>query len=342
MKVAVCSAQSYDREFLTAANANFKHELVFFEGRVAVESAPLFFGFPVICAFVNDLLNEDVLRTLSSQGLRLIALRCTGFNNVDVLAAKNQGISVVRVPAYSPYSIAEHTLALMLTLDRKIHRAFNRVRDGNFSLAGLLGFELHNRTVGIIGTGRIGHAVAQILHGFGCRLLAYDVLHNEQCKALGVNYVELSELYQESDIITLHCPLNQQTHHLIDATALSQMKRGVMLINTSRGAVMDTNALPAALKSGQIGYLGLDVYEQEGDLFFQDLSNQVIQDDMFERLLTFPNVLITGHQGFFTREALSSIAQTTLQNISVFEKTGQAQNEVTAGLVKMKAPEATA
>ena len=334
MKVAICSAQSYDHEFLTAANANFNHELMFFETRLSEKSIQLFSGFPVICAFVNDILNEGALRTLAGQGLRLIALRCAGFNNIDVQAAEKYGTRVVRVPAYSPYSVAEHTLALMLTLNRKTHRAFNRVRDGNFSLEGLLGFELHSRTVGIIGTGRIGQAVARILHGFGCRLLAYDVVQNEQCKALGVKYVELAELYRDSDIVTLHCPLNQQTHHLIDATALSQMKRGVMLINTSRGAVMDTNALPAALKSGQIGYLGLDVYEQEGDLFFQDLSNQVIQDDMFERLLTFPNVLITGHQGFFTREALSSIAQTTLQNISVFEKTGQAQNEVTAGLVK--------
>jgi len=334
MKIAVCSAQSYDREFLTAANANFDHELVFFEASVSEKTTQLFAGFPAVCAFVNDLLNEAALRALANQGLRLIALRCAGFNNVDVPAAQKYGIHVVRVPAYSPHSVAEHTLALMLTLDRKTHRAYNRVRDGNFSLDGLLGFELHNRTVGIIGTGRIGQAVAQILHGFGCRLLAHDVVQNELCKTLGVSYVELAELYHESDIITLHCPLNQQTHHLIDDNALRQMKRGVMLINTSRGGVVDTNALTAALKSGHIGHLGLDVYEQEGDLFFQDLSNQVIQDDMFERLLTFPNVLITGHQGFFTKEALSSIAQTTLQNISLFEKTGQCQNEVTMELLR--------
>jgi D-lactate dehydrogenase len=222
----------------------------------------------------------------------------------------------------------------MLTLNRKTHRAFNRVRDGNFSLEGLLGFELHSRTVGIIGTGRIGQAVARILHGFGCRLLAYDVVQNEQCKALGVKYVELAELYRDSDIVTLHCPLNQQTLHLIDDNALRQMKRGVMLINTSRGAVVDANALISALKSGHIGHLGLDVYEQEGDLFFRDLSSQMIQDDIFERLLTFPNVLITGHQGFFTREALANIAQTTLQNISLFEKTGLCQNQVTMELLR--------
>jgi len=334
MKVAVCSAQSYDREFLAAANADFDHELLFFEGRLSEETAQLFAGFSVVCAFVNDILNESVLRTLANQGLRLIALRCTGFNNVDVQAAQKHGIRVVRVPAYSPHSVAEHTLALILTLDRKTYRAYNRVRDGNFSLEGLLGFELHSRTVGIIGTGRIGQAVAQILHGFGCRLLAHDVVQNELCKTLGVRYVELAELYRESDIITLHCPLDQRTRHLIDDNALRQMKRGVMLINSSRGAVVDTLAVIDGLKTGKIGYLGLDVYEQEGDLFFHDLSDQVIQDDMFERLLTFPNVLITGHQGFFTREALSNIAQTTLKNISLFEKTGQCQNEVTMELLR--------
>lgn len=334
MKVAVCSAQSYDHEFLALANAKFDHDLQFFEGRLSAETTQLFSGYTAICAFVNDVLNAEVLHTLADQGLRLIALRCAGFNNVDIQAAQKYGIRVVRVPAYSPHSVAEHTLALILTLDRKTHRAYNRVRDGNFSLEGLLGFELHTRTVGIIGTGRIGQVVAQILHGFGCRLLAYDVVQNERCKSLGVHYVELDELYRESDIVTLHCPLDQHTHHLIDSNALRQMKRGVMLINSSRGAVIDTSAVIAGLKSGQIGYLGLDVYEQEGDLFFHDLSNQVIQDDMFERLLTFQNVLITGHQGFFTKEALSSIAQTTLQNISLFEKTGQCQNEVTMDLLR--------
>ncbi len=336
MKIAVCSAQSYDREFLLAANASFNHELVFFDVHLSEESVQLFTGFPVVCAFVNDVLNDSVLKTMAGHGLRLVALRCAGFNNVDIAAAAKYGIRVVRVPAYSPNSVAEHTLALMLTLNRKTHRAFNRIRDGNFSLEGLLGFELHSQTVGIIGTGRIGQAVAQILAGFGCRLLAYDVSQNNQCKALGVNYVELAELYRESDIITLHCPLNQQTHHLIDATALSQMKRGVMLINTSRGGVVDASAVVAALKSGHIGHLGLDVYEQEGDLFFHDLSDQVIQDDVFQRLLTFPNVLITGHQGFFTREAMLNIAQTTLQNISLFEEAGQCQNEVTVELINSK------
>ena len=334
MKVAVCSAQPYDREFLIAANKKFNHELVFFEARLIEENTQLFAGFPVVCPFVNDILNERVLASLATQGLRMIALRCAGFNNVDVVAAEKHNIRIARVPAYSPHSVAEHTLALMLTLIRKTHRAYNRVRDGNFSLEGLLGFELRHQTVGIIGTGRIGQAVAQILHGFGCRLLAYDVVQSEQCLALGLRYVELAELYSASDIITLHCPLNQQTHHMINAQSINQMKRGAVLVNTSRGGLVDTQALIAALKSSHIGNVGLDVYEQEGDLFFRDLSTQVIQDDVFQRLLTFPNVLITGHQGFFTVEALTSIAQTTLQNISIFEKTGKCQNEVTTALFK--------
>ncbi|MFZ2541158.1 MAG: 2-hydroxyacid dehydrogenase, partial [Gallionella sp.] len=228
----------------------------------------------------------------------------------------------------------EHSVALMMALNRHIPRAYNRVRDGNFSLVGLLGFELRGKTVGIIGTGRIGAAVAEILHGFGCRLVAHDPQHNPECISLGVEYVSLQQLYAVSDIISLHSPLNNTTFHLIGAVAIALMKPGVMLINTSRGAVIETTAVIAGLKSGKIGYLGLDVYEQEGDLFFHDLSNQVIQDDMFERLLTFPNVLITGHQGFFTEEALSSIAQTTLQNISLYEKTGQCQNEVTMELLR--------
>ena len=334
MKIAVCSAQSYDRHFLAAANARGEHELVFFEPRLSAESVKIVAGFPVVCIFVNDVLDASVLQTLAQQGTRLIALRCAGFNNVDVLAAHKNGIRIVRVPAYSPYSVAEHTLALILTLNRKTHRAYNRVRDGNFSLDGLLGFELHRRTVGIIGTGRIGQAVAAILSGFGCRLLAYDPVQNVACKAMGAGYVTLDELYRDSDIVTLHCPFNKETHHLIDAAAIQKMKRGVMLINTSRGGVIDSNALAASLKSGHIGHLGLDVYEQEGDLFFQDLSNRVIQDDVFERLLTFPNVLITGHQGFFTEEAMHNIAHTTLENITLFARSGQCQNEVTRDLLR--------
>lgn len=329
MRIAVCSTQPYDRQFLAEANREFCHELVFFDAHLNNETRQMVAGFPAVCVFVNDTLNHEVLTSLAKQGTRLIALRCAGFNNVDVQAASDLGLMVVRVPAYSPHSVAEHSVALMMALNRRIPRAYNRIRDGNFALEGLLGFEMRGKTVGIIGTGRIGTAVAEILRGFGCKLVAYDLQPNVECTVLGVEYVTLQQLYAVSDIITLHTPLNQQTVHLINAAAIVQMKQGAMLINTSRGAVIDTTAVIAGLKSCKIGYLGLDVYEQEGDLFFQDLSNRVIQDDVFERLLTFPNVLITGHQGFFTQEALSSIAQTTLQNISLFEKTGTCQNQVT-------------
>ena len=334
MKVAVCSAQSYDRQFLLAANRDIGHELTFFDSPLCEETRQMVAGFPAVCVFVNDTLNAAVLQTLAAQGTRLIALRCAGFNNVDIRAANSLGLRVVRVPAYSPHSVAEHSVGLMLALNRHLHQAYNRVRNGNFALQGLLGFELRGKTAGIVGTGRIGAAVVQILHGFGCRLVAHDPLQNPECISLGVEYVPLEQLYADSDIITLHCPLNRKTHHLIDRAAITRMKRGVMLINTSRGAVIDTLAVIEGLKSSKIGCLGLDVYEQEGDLFFQDLSDQVRQDDVFERLLTFPNVLITGHQGFFTAEALSSIAQTTLQNISVFEHDGVSQNEVTVELLR--------
>lgn len=334
MRVAICSTQSYDRQFLLEANHVAGHELVFFDLRLCEETRQMVAGFPAVCVFVNDTLNAAVLTALAAQGTRLIVLRCAGFNNVDIQAASDLGLHVVRVPAYSPHSVAEHSVALMLALNRHLHRAYNRVRNGNFALQGLLGFELRGKTVGIVGTGRIGAAVAQILHGFGCYLIAYDPQPNPGCISLGVEYVPLEKLISVSDIITLHCPLNQQTRHLIDTAAVARMKQGVMLINTSRGAVIDTLAVIEGLKSSKVGHLGLDVYEQESDLFFQDLSDQVIQDDVFERLLTFPNVLITGHQGFFTDEALSSIAQTTLQNISVFEREGVCQNEVAVELLR--------
>jgi D-lactate dehydrogenase len=274
-----------------------------------------------------------VLTTLAVNGTRLIALRCAGFNNVDLLAAQELGLTVVRVPAYSPSSVAEHTAGLILALNRKTCRAYNRVKDGNFSLEGLLGFNLQGRVVGIIGTGKIGSVVARIMRGFGCEVLAYDPVINTDCEKIGVAYVDLPELYSRSDIITLHCPLTNASYHMIHEHALGQMKDSVMLINTSRGAVVDTNAVITALKSGKVGYLGLDVYEQEGDLFFEDLSNNIIKDDVFERLLTFPNVVITGHQGFFTRDALDNIAHTTLQNITNFEQNGNCKNEVTPSLV---------
>lgn len=328
MRVAVFSTKPYDQQFLLAANAAHGHELVFFEPRLTPETSPLAAGFPAVCAFVNDQLNAPVLRALARHGTKLIALRSAGFNHVDLPAARELGLTVVRVPAYSPYAVAEHTVGLMLALNRKIHRAYARVREGNFSLDGLLGFDLHGKTVGIVGTGKIGAVVARILAGFGCNLLAYDLVPNPECEALGTRYVPLPALFAQSDIITLHCPLTPETYHLVNAPALHQMKSGVMLVNTGRGALIDTRAIIYALKSGKLGSLGLDVYEEEAGLFFEDLSAQVIQDDVFARLLTFPNVLITGHQGFFTREALANIGETTLANITEFERGAPCANIV--------------
>ena len=330
MKIAVFSTHPYDREFLAAANPAFGHELVFFEPRLTHKTSILAAGFPAVCIFVNDQVEASVLATLVQQGTRIIALRCAGFNNVDLAAAQQLGMTVVRVPAYSPYAVAEHTVGLILTLNRQFHRAYARVREGNFALDGLLGFDLRGRTIGIVGTGKIGTVVARILDGFGCRLLAHDQVHNPECEMLGVRYVSLTELLADADIVTLHCPLTPDTHHIIDAQALSRMKSGVMLINTSRGALIDTRAVLHGLKSGRIGYLGLDVYEEEADLFFQDLSNRVIQDDVFARLLTFPNVIITGHQAFFTRDALQHIAETTLANITEVEQGKGCPNTITA------------
>jgi len=328
MKVAVFSTKSYDRQFLEAANAEHKHELVFFKPHLTPETSVLASEFPAVCAFVNDQLDKQTLSAIASGGTKLIALRCGGYNNVDLAAANELGMKIVRVPAYSPYAVAEHTLALILTLNRKIHRSYSRVREGNFSLNGLLGFDLHGCTVGIIGTGKIGFIVAQILKGFGCNLLAYDPFPNPECEALGVKYLELPELFATSDIVTLHAPLMPENHHIINEQALSQMKDGVMLINTSRGALIDTEAVMQALKAGKIGYLGLDVYEQENDLFFEDLSDFVIQDDVFQRLLTFPNVIITGHQAFFTKNALKNIAETTINNITDIEQGRSCPNEL--------------
>jgi D-lactate dehydrogenase len=319
MDVAVFSTRSYDEQFLSAAAAEHGHHLVFFEPRLTLETAPLAVGFPAVCVFVNDNLDAAVLRVLAAGGTRLVALRCAGFNNVDLDAAEQLGIAVARVPAYSPHAVAEHTVGLMLALNRKIHRAHNRVREGNFALEGLLGFDMVGRVAGIVGTGRIGAIVARILHGFGCRLLAFDMHRNADCEALGVQYVAWPQLLSDSDIITLHCPLTPQTHHLIDAQAIARMKPGVMLINTSRGKIIDTRAVIDGLKSGRIGHLGIDVYEEEADVFFEDLSHTVLQDDMLARLLTFPNVLVTGHQAFFTREALEEIARVTMQNITALE-----------------------
>ncbi|MFQ5640364.1 MAG: 2-hydroxyacid dehydrogenase [bacterium] len=334
MRVAVFNTKSYDHEFLAAANQNFQHELVFFEPRLSKETTPLAKDFPAVCIFVNDVADAEVIRELADGGVRLIALRCAGFNNVDLKEARRCGLTVVRVPAYSPHAVAEHTVALLLALNRKINRAYARVREGNFALDGLLGFELHGKTVGIIGTGKIGKVVAGIMKGFGCELLAYDPKRNPECEELGARYVSLNELFARSDIITLHCPLLPATHHLIDAGAVAKMKPAVVLINTSRGALIDTQAVIRGLKSSKIGYLGLDVYEEEADLFFEDLSSKVIQDDIFARLLTFPNVVITGHQAYFTRNALQEISESTLTNISEFEKAGSCLNEVRVEAIK--------
>lgn len=329
MEVIVYSTKHYDRQFLGAAAADSGVALHFIDTRLTPATAELAGGASVVCAFVNDDLSRATLERLARAGVRLIALRCAGFNNVDVRAAAEFGIRVARVPAYSPHSVAEHTLALLLTLDRKTHRAFNRVREGNFSLDGLLGTELRGKTVGVVGTGKIGEAVVGILAGFGCKLLATDPVENAACTALGARYVSWEELCTAADIITLHCPLTPETHHLVDAAALARMRRGATLINTSRGAVVDTAAVIRALKSGSLGGLAIDVYEEESDLFFEDLSSRLIDDDVFARLLTFPNVLITGHQAFFTREAMTEIAQTTIANIVAMERTGRPIHEVT-------------
>ncbi|MCX6149928.1 MAG: 2-hydroxyacid dehydrogenase [Ignavibacteriales bacterium] len=334
MKVAFFSTKPYERKIFEEVNRLYHHQITFFEPRLTNNTAGLTTEFPAVCIFVNDQLDSSTLEILSNNGIKLIALRCAGFNNVDLIVAKEKGITVVRVPAYSPHSVAEHTLALILALNRKIHRAYNRIREGNFALDGLLGFDLFGRTVGIIGTGKIGAEVSKIMTGFGCTVIAHDHVVNPVCEKIGVKYVELDKIFSESDIITLHCPLTPDTYHLIDSKAIEKMKKGVVLINTSRGALIDTINVIRALKSGKIGYLGLDVYEEEGDLFFEDLSNKVLQDDVFARLITFPNVIITGHQAFFTKEALQNIAETTSLNIKEFEETGNCKNQVILESIK--------
>jgi D-lactate dehydrogenase len=334
VKVAVFSAKDYDRESIDAANAKLpvgeRHEFHYLEPRLDRETAALGAGFRGACIFVNDEASREALTTLAHGGTTLLALRAAGFNNVDLRAAREVGITVVHVPAYSPNAVAEHAVCLMLALDRKVHRAYARVREGNFSLEGLLGFDMNGKTVGIVGTGRIGMVAARILAGFGCHLLAFDPFPSHECERLGATYVELDALFQDSDIITLHCPLMPQTYHMIDSRALGLMKPGVMLVNTSRGALVDAGAVIDALKTGRLGYLGLDVYEEEAGLFHQDLSSSVIQDDVFARLTTFPNVVITGHQGYFTREALAGIAETTLANITSCERGEVCENVVAA------------
>jgi D-lactate dehydrogenase len=313
---AVFDTKPYDRDSLQRASQGTDLEWRFHEFRLCRETAALAQGAPAVCVFVNDQVDRPCLEALAAQGVKLVALRCTGFNNVDVAAAKALNVKVTRVPVYSPYAVAEHAIALLLTLNRKVHRAFNRVREMNFSLHGLVGFDLHGKTAGIVGTGKIGRIVAQILRGFGMRVLAFDPYPTPDWAAeQGVEYVDALTLAGLSDVISLHIPLTAETRHLIRRETIDRMKPGVILINVSRGALIDTTALIEALKSGRLGGVALDVYEEEEGIFFEDLSGEVLQDDELARLLTFPNVLITSHQAFLTREALSDIARTTVNNL---------------------------
>ena len=335
MKLALFDTHSYDKAAFEQANARFGHDLTFFEPRLTPDTAALAAGMPAVCSFVNDRVNAGALATLHHGGTRLVALRSAGYNQVDLAEAARLGLAVVRVPEYSPHAVAEHAVAILLALNRKIHRAYNRVREANFSLDGLVGFDLAGKVCGIVGTGRIGAVFARIMHGFGCRLLASDVRPDHAlADALGLRYASLTDIYREADVISLHVPLTPDTRHLIDAAALDQMKPGAMLINTGRGALIDTRALISALKRGHLGAAGLDVYEEEEGIFFSDLSNAVLQDDTLARLLTFPNVLITSHQGFLTHEALANIAETTLGSVSAFERGEALVNEVRAEQVQ--------
>lgn len=343
MKVLFYSARNYDRRDFTEANTGLAHTLEFIDARLTPLTVELAHGYDAVCTFVNDAIDAATINALAAGGTHLIALRCAGFNQIDLAAAAQAGITVVRVPAYSPHAVAEHSVGLILTLNRKFHRAYARVRDDNFLLDGLEGFDIFGKTVGVIGTGRIGSAFAKIMLGFGCKVLAYDPLQqDEELQTQGVSYASFEHVLSSADIVSLHCPLTPTSHHLLNHQTLALMKHGAMLINTSRGGLLDTAAVIGALKSKQLGALGLDVYEQEGDLFFKDLSGQVVDDDIFQRLLTFPNVVITGHQAFFTSEALRAIAETTLSNIDDYAAGRHCANEVTQSLVQTTASTHTA
>jgi len=327
MKITFFSSKPYDKEFFDKANRKFNFELDYFETHLGPHVLNLIENTDAVCAFVNDKLDAEVLESLAKKGVKYIALRCAGFNNVDLDAAKRLGLRVSRVPAYSPEAVAEHAMAMILTLNRKTHKAYNRVREQNFALNGLMGFNLYQKTIGVIGTGNIGAAFAKIAKGFGARVLAYDISENQELKQLGIEYVSQEQLLSESDIVSLHCPLMESTHHLINEDSIQKMKQNVMIINTSRGGLIDTKAVINGLKSKHIGYLGIDVYEQEEKLFFRDLSHTIIEDDTIQRLMSFPNVLVTAHQAFFTREALEQIANSTLSSLSHFEKNEEFINQ---------------
>ncbi|MFC4701185.1 2-hydroxyacid dehydrogenase [Glaciecola siphonariae] len=322
MKVTMFSTQDYDKTFFTS-HCPDGIALDFHDAKLNEHTAVLAKGAHAVCVFVNDTVDKAVIDLLIDMNIRHIALRCAGYNNVDIDYAKSQGMSLSRVPAYSPEAVAEHAVALMLSLNRKLHKAYNRVRDDNFDLNGLLGFNMYQRTVGVLGTGKIGRAVIDILLGFGCEVLCYDIFEASELKDKAVTYTDLPTLMAQSDIITLHCPLNESTEHMINEQSISSMKDGVMIINTSRGKLIDTKAVISGIKSKKIGYLGLDVYEMEEDLFFKNRSNEIIDDDVFQRLQSFPNVMITGHQGFFTEDALTQIARVTLSNIELAAKDEQ-------------------
>lgn len=326
--IAFFSTQAYDKTFFEKHNAGFGFSLRFFETQLNELTVELIQDETVVCVFVNDIVNAQVIESLAQKKVKIIALRCAGFNNVDLEAAKKHNIRVCRVPAYSPEAVAEHAMAMILTLNRKTHKAYNRVREQNFSLNGLLGFDLHGKTIGIIGTGNIGKAFAKIAKGFGCKILSFDVVVDPEMEKEGVVFTNLETVFRESNIISLHCPLNEKTKHLIDKKSLSLMKHNVMIINTSRGALIDTTAVIKALKKEKVGYLGIDVYEQEEKLFFKDHSEEIIQDDEIQRLMSFPNVLVTAHQAFFTNEALTQIALTTLGNIESLLKENDIENKL--------------
>ncbi len=331
-KIAFFSTQTYDKNFFE--NKSDKHHFEFFETRLKRNTVQLAEGYDGVCVFVNDKLNAEILKKLSEMNVGLVALRCAGFNNVDLKAAEKYNIRVMRVPAYSPEAVAEHAFALILTLARKTHKAYNRVRDGNFSLERLTGFNIHQKTIGVIGTGKIGQAFIRIAKGFGTEVLAYDKYPSEELKKNGVNYMELDDVLAKSDILSLHCPLTPETHHLINKETLGKMKKGAMLINTSRGKLVDTSAVIESLKNDHLGSLGIDVYEQEEKLFFRDLSEVIIRDDQIARLMLFPNVLVTAHQGFFTKESLEEITRITLKNFDDYEKGHETDNEVSCKLLK--------
>ncbi|KDM93244.1 2-hydroxyacid dehydrogenase [Photobacterium galatheae] len=328
MKVAVFSAKKYDQISFNKSNQQFNLDLDFFDIQLNLQTVKLAHGYDAVCAFVNDDLSKPVIEALSLLGVRIIAMRCAGFDKVDLEAAKMFGVQVVRVPAYSPQAIAEHTIGLMLSLNRKIHRAYQRTRDANFSLDGLTGFNFYGKTVGVIGTGRIGIATMHILKGLGMNILAYDPFENPEALKLGATYTTLEDIYSKADVITLHCPMSKENYHMLNANSFGKMKDGVMIINTSRGELIHSKDAIEALKSQKIGALGVDVYENEKDLFFEDKSNDVIQDDVFRRLSSCHNVLFTGHQAFLTEEALANIADTTLSNLSQFAHGETSGNEL--------------